>query len=104
MTADYCLWAQVKLRKNRRKPIQKRSLSDHFDSNRQISLVFDIILFNDKSYISNKPFDLVSINIFYFIVKYHKKIPKKSFYNTEEEGYSRGARYTISKIKHEVRN
>ena len=106
-----CLWAQEKLRKKseetsanfRSWSVQKRSWSDHFDSNRQISLVFDIILFNDKSYINNKPFGLVSINIFYFIVKSQKN-PQKSFYNTEEEGYSRGAWYTISKIKHGVRN
>ena len=43
-------------------------------------LVFDIIIFNDKSYINNKPFGLVGINIFYFIVKkYHRNIPKNHF-------------------------
>ena len=75
----------------------------HFDSNRQIYLVFDIILFNDKSYINNKPFDLVSIIIFYFIVKYHKKIPKNHF-TTRRKTDILLEPDTISKIKHGVRN
>ena len=75
----------------------KAVVSNHFDSNRQISLVFDIILFNDKSYINNKSF-----NIFYFIVKYHKKIKKNHFTIRRKRDIL--VEPDISKIKHGARN
>ena len=86
MTADdYDCERKWNWEKNRRKPLPTfgRDLSK---SGRdltililiaiEISLAFDIILFNDQSYINNKPFGLVSMNISYLIVKYHKKSQK----------------------------
>ena len=59
--------------------------------------LFDIILFNDQSYINNKPFGLVSINILYFILKYHKK-SQKIIYQYEGRGiFSWSLIYNIKK-------